>query len=207
MTCTVELHFSDFIFWESVMQSKKLFLGSLAGALLALSSAASAQVHQSVVGADHHLWVGAEYSHFNPDYGPQDLDGIGVYANTIITGKFGAELDARFLVLNQFQGETEKDFLIGPTYRAYSHDKFTVNAKILLGIDKINYPGGVGYGTYFAYAPAGDVEYRLTSRLKLRAGYEFDFIPGAPGTEFTYPAPSNGLTPHGFNIGVSYRVF
>ena len=189
------------------MHTRKLFTVLLAGCFAAVLPVAHAQVHESAVGANRHLWVGGEFSDFNPDYGPQDLDGIGIYANTLITGKFGAELEARFLDLNKFQGETEKDFLIGPTYQVYAAHRFTATAKILLGIDKITYPGNIGYGTYFAYAPGGDLEYRLTHRLKLRAGYEFDFIPGAPGYVFTAPNPSNGLTPHGFSIGVSYRVF
>jgi hypothetical protein len=189
------------------MRGIRLLLSTLLVALPAAVPAAQAQVHQSAVGANRHLWVGAEFSHFNPDYGPQDLDGIGIYADTLITGKFGAELDARFLDLNQFKGETERDLLIGPTYQVYAAHRFTATAKILLGIDKVNYPGNIGYGTYFAYAPGGDLEYHLTRRFKLRAGYEFDFIPGAPGYAFTAPNPSNGLTPHGFNIGVSYRVF
>jgi hypothetical protein len=189
------------------MHTKKVLIALLAGCFAAVLPAARAQVHESAVGANRHLWVGGEFSDFNPDYGPQDIDGIGVYANMLITGKFGGEVDARFLDFNKFQGETERDFLIGPTYQVYAAHRFTATAKILLGIDKITYPGDIGYGTYFAYAPGGDVEYRLSHRLKLRAGYEFDFIPGAPGYVFTAPAPSNGLTPHGFSIGVSYRVF
>ncbi len=189
------------------MRGIRILFSTLLFVLPAVVPTALAQVHQAAVGADRHIWVGAEFSRFNPDYGPQDLDGIGIYANSTIYGKFGAELDARFLVLNQFQGETEKNFLIGPTYRAYQWHRYSVNAKLLVGVDTINYPGNVGYGSYFAFAPGGDVEYQLTSRFRLRAGYEFDFIPSAPGYVFTAPRPSNGLTPHGFNIGVSYRVF
>ena len=189
------------------MRNVRPLFSTLLVSLLAIVPAARAQVHTSVEGANRHIWVGAEYSHFNPDYGPQDLDGIGVYATTTLFGKIGGEFDARFLVFNQFEGETEKNFLIGPTYRAYRWHRFSVNAKLLLGVNKVNYPGDIGYGTYFAYAPGGDVEYQLDRRFRLRAGYEYQIMPGAPGYEFTAPNPSNGLSPHGFNIGVSYRVF
>jgi hypothetical protein len=186
------------------MQSRKLLSIVLSSSLLMLLPSAWAQVHESAVGANRHIWVGAEFSHFNPDYGLQDLDGVGIYADTMVTGKFGAELDARFLVFNKFQGETEKDFLIGPTYQVYRRNRLTVNAKILAGVDTVNYPSDIGYGSYFAYAPGGDVEYQIDRRFRVRGGYEFDFLPSAPG----FPdEPSNGLTPHGFNIGVSYRVF
>lgn len=166
--------------------------------------AAQAQVHESAVGASHNLWVGLEVSDFNPDYNFFRLYGAGLYGDYNITRNVGIEGEARVLNFTHAAGQNQKSLLGGPTYTFYRYHRFTFNAKVLLGGVKIVYPDGIGYGSYFAFAPGGNAEYRLTSRLKVRGEYEFEFLPSAPG----FPGQtSNGLTPNGFNIGVSYRVF
>lgn len=197
------------------MRAKKLFLSVLAFSFVSSLPAAQAQVHESATGSVRHLWGGVEFSNYNPDYNPIGgrLDGIGAYGDYYLTYRLGVEANFRFLTLNKPSGQTQKNFFGGPTVMVYQHRKFTANAKLMLGGVSINYPyypdttSSIGYGSYFALAPAGNVEYRLSPRLKLRGEYEFVFIPGAPGYAFTAPAPSNGLTPTGFSIGLSYRIF
>ena len=62
-------------------------------------------------------------------------------------------------------------------------------------------PYKIGSGSYFAYAPGGGLDYRLTHRIVLRAEYEHQFWPSVPGIPGD---PSHGLQPSGFNFG--FRV-
>ncbi len=183
--------------------------------LLSLVKPAHAQVAEAAVGSDRHLWVGAEFSDFNPDYNPiaGRLTGIGFWGDYAVTRSFSAEAEARFLDLNKPSGQTQKNFLIGPLFDAYRYHGFTAYAKVLFGVNTVNYPYfgntniSIGNGSYFALAPGGGVEYRLNSRFKIRGEYEYQFMPGAPGIEITAPRPSSGLTPSGYSAGISYRIY
>ena len=191
----------------------RLFAAAFVFPFLA-SYGASAQVAPSVTGQETHLWAGAEYSRFQsdfhadptlftPDSGNYHLDGIGVYASIGVHGRFSLEGEGRFLDLDDFNGETEKTFLIGPSARLYQRGRLTLNAKFLGGAGLINFPYKLGYGSYFAFAPAGNLEYRIGRRFKARAEYEYVFQPSAPGL----PGFPGAVDPHGFNVGLAYRIF
>ncbi|RRA48857.1 outer membrane beta-barrel protein [Acidipila sp. EB88] len=174
--------------------------------LLASTAIAHAQVHESATGAARHLWAGAEFSSFDPDYGPDRLEGVGLYADYFITRTFAMEGEVRLLDFNKPNGLTEKTFLGGPLYTFYRHARFSAYGKGLLGGATVNYPFDIGYGSYFAAEAGGGIEYRLLPRVKLRGEYTYQFLPGAPG--FSLPGyPDDGLTPSGINIGLSYRIF
>jgi opacity protein-like surface antigen len=174
------------------------------GLLIFSGQPAKAQVHQAAVGTRPNLWVGGEFSDFDPDYNFFRLYGAGIYADYYFTRKIGVEAEGRLLDFTTAAGQTQKSLLAGPTYTAYRRGKLLVNAKVLLGGVKIIYPVDIGYGSYFAFAPGGNVEYQIAPRIRLRAEYEYEFLPGAPGF---VGQPSNGLTPNGFSIGASYRIF
>ncbi len=188
------------------MRFRSLFSLSLAISSIG-SAAAHAQVHASVDGVRNHVWAGAEFSDFDPDYGLTNLQGVTLFASTQVTRHFGGEVEVRLLNFNKPSGETEKMFMVGPTYKFYQRGPFSALGKVDFGVATVNYPSNIGYGSYFAYEPGGAVEYQFARRWKARADYDFDFLPGAPGYAITAPLPSNGLTPHGFSIGVAYRVF
>ena len=183
---------------------------------LAAGAAAEAQVAPSVTGSDSHLWAGGEYSRFQSDYrvapgtggvtydGNYKLSSIGAYANLGIRGRFSLEGEARFVDLNSPNGETEKAYLLGPSARLYQRGHLTLNGKFLGGAGLIHFPFDIGYGSYLAFAPAGNIEYRLGRKFKARAEYEYVFQPSAPGLP---GAPSNGVNPHGFSLGLAYRIF
>jgi opacity protein-like surface antigen len=188
---------------------KKILLLSLLAA-----PAAFGQVASSARGGDSTLWAGGEFSYFNPDYGSQSLAGIGAFVDYNLTPKLGVEGEMRWLRWhNSNDGdENQSNYLGGVKYRLLHHQRFSVNAKFLLGGVWIDYPyvtdssGGkerIGTGSYFAYVPGGDVEYRVSSHWAARAGYEYQILPSAPGFA---GESSNGLTPHGFSIGVAYRL-
>jgi opacity protein-like surface antigen len=178
-------------------------------ALLLLPVSALAQVAPAVNGHNLSLSAGAEYSNFRPDYGPNRLGGIGVFvdADRLFFRNLGAEGEARWLHFNQFEGETEANYLIGPRYRFVRYHGISAYGKFLMGGGFINYPNKIGSGSYFAYTPGGTVEYRLARHWIVRGDYEYQFWPSAPGIVFTYPLPSSGLTPSGFSVGAAYKIF
>jgi opacity protein-like surface antigen len=176
------------------MRAKRSLLLLSFSSLLVPALHAGAQVSVDAIGDGKHLYAGVEGSDFKPDYNP--IGGRSRY--------LGAEGEIRLLDLNKPSGQTQKNFFAGPIVDAYRYHRFTGYGKLMLGIDSINYPSGIGYGTYFAFAPGGGVEYRLNSRLKLRGEYEYQFVRSAPG----FPnQPSNGLTPSGYSGGISYRIY
>ena len=190
------------------MRASHLFLAVLAFGISCGSGPIEAQVAETSTGSNRHLWAGAEFSDFNPDYNKAfaRLQGYGFYGDYYITGRVGLEGEIRLLTINKPAGQTQKDYLGGPTVMLYRYRKFIFNAKILLGGVAINYPDNIGTGSYFAFAPGGGAEYRLTPRLRLRGEYEYQILPSAPGFQ-AFGEPSNGLTPTGFSAGISYKFF
>ena len=168
-----------------------------------LSIPVRAQVVRSANGDTPHLWVGAEYSNFKPDYGMARLPGLGIFANMNLLGRFGVEGEARFLTFTKPLGLTEKSYLIGPNATVFRYARFSANIRFVGGVGLVTYPLGIGYGSYFEFAPAGDVEYQFSHRWRARFDYEHQFIPSAPGLP---GMPDNGLTPAGYSGGISYRI-
>lgn len=163
-----------------------------------------AQAAPAILGGGRSLWAGGEYSNFTPDFGPpQRLSSIGVYGDFNWNSRYALEAEARFLHFGGFAGEYENSYVAGPKVVLIRHGKFRPYAKFLLGVGKINFPYQVGNGSYFDFAPAGGLDYRLTRNLALRAEYEYQFWPSAPGI---VGEPNNGLKPNGFSAGVSCRI-
>lgn len=190
---------------------------------LLLSSPVFAQSPVSAVGGNAGLWAGGEISTFNPDYecpsnspfscGNQ-LIGLTALFDLNATTRWGGEGEARWLHWHGVGGEKESNYLIGPRYRFYQHERFDVWAKLMIGggwITTPHYPqAGSLQGSYFAVAPGITADYHLRDRWTVRADYEYQFWPS-----FTGPPTFNssgqlvqhnhGLTPNGFSVGVSYR--
>jgi len=168
------------------------------------SGAAYAQVAPSVQGGNSTLWVGGEFSSFNSDYATSKrLNGIGALVDYNVTPRFGLEAEGRWMKWNAVGQQSQYDYLAGPKAKLLQYHRFSLNAKFLFGGIWITYPFNVGSGSYFAYVPGGYGEYRISSRFAVRGDYEYQFIPSAPG----FPGiPSNGLTPHGYSVGVTYRI-
>jgi len=193
-------------------------LKKLLGALLLFVPAfAYAQVSPATRGGEMNLWAGVEYSNFRPDFGPNTnfptvsshLGGITIVGdlNNVVIKKLGLEGEARWLRFNEYQGEKESNYLAGPRYRLWRWNGLSFYGKFLFGAGLITFPSQGGSGSYFAYAPGGTVEWRLSRRWLARGDYEYQFWPAAPGTVITFPDPSHGMNPNGISVGVSYRIF
>jgi hypothetical protein len=197
-----------FIF-SNLLWSPQVLRKLIVAALLLSPASIFAQVASATRGGELGLSAGAEYSNFKPDWGFSRLQGITIFADAdhIFLNKLGIEGEARWLNFNKPDGQTESNYLGGPRYRLLRYHGLSLYGKFLFGAGLITYPGQIGTGSYFAYVPGGTAEYRLTHRLSVRGDYEYQFWPSAPGLVFTYPQPSNGLTPNGFSVGASYRIF
>lgn len=169
------------------------------------ATAVYAQVATSVTGGEGVLWAGGEFSDFSPDYGSAPLFGVGASFDFNVTPKVGVVGEARWLDWHNSGdgGETQRDYLLGGKYRFYRWRKFDFNAKGMVGGVWIRFPDDIGKGSYFAYVPGGFVDYRLSNRFRVRAGYEYQILPSAPNIP---GQPNGGLTPHGFSLGIEYNV-
>ncbi len=149
------------------------------------------------------LTGGAYYSSFHSDYTPNRLGGAGIYVDWDVFGRIGVEGEARWLRFNQQLGSYEDNYLAGPRY-SRRYGKFVPYVKFLMGAGELEFPSNFGHGGYFALAPGGGLDYRLTRHVTLRVvDYEYQFWPSALGGGL----PSNGLTPNGFSFGAGYRLF
>jgi hypothetical protein len=183
---------------------KKIFVfGFLLGSVVTY-----AQVSPSARGGNSTVWVGGEFSSFDSDFNRTDIpitriEGAGVFVDYNLTQKLGVEGEARWMRWNGQGNQTQSDYLGGVKYRLFKYHRFTANAKILLGGVWVTFPFDLGTGSYFAYAPGGYVDYRISRRLSVRGDYEYQFLPSAPNIP---GLPSHGLTPNGFSVGVAYRI-
>lgn len=172
---------------------------------LLLSGTAWAQSPQSAVGGEQALRIGAEYSLFRPDFGPKStIQGAGAYIDLQWNSQWAVEGEARFLRFGNYQGETETTYLIGPRYVLGPHGRIRPWAAFLVGSGEIHFPYQIGSGSFFAMAPAVGIDYRLDSHLTLRADYEYQYWPTAPGIP---DEPSQGVHPNGLSAGVSWKIF
>ncbi|HEX5233956.1 MAG TPA: outer membrane beta-barrel protein [Silvibacterium sp.] len=164
-----------------------------------------AQVATSVTGGEGVLWAGGEFSDFRPDYGSTSLFGPAAIFDFNVTPKIGVVGEARWLDWHNAGdiGETQRDYLIGGKYRLYRWRKFDFDVKGMIGGVWIKFPDDIGKGSYFAYAPGAFVDYRLSNRFHLRGDYEYQLLPSAPNIP---GQPNDGLTPHGFSIGLEYNI-
>jgi opacity protein-like surface antigen len=192
---------------------KKLLV--LAVFSLIVSTTLAAQSTEAATSGTRRLFVGAEFSTFNPDWGcvsasafscwDRHLSGVAAVVDANhVAWKLGVEGEARWLHWGgPGLGLVESSYMAGPRYPLYKIQNLTLYAKGLVGEGRITRPTNLGTGSYFALAPGGTAEYSIKWKVVVRAEYEYQFWPsfqGLPGQ------PANGLTPNGFSFGVSYRL-
>jgi hypothetical protein len=192
-------------------------------AFLLLPAALTAQNPKSAIGGDASLWAGGEVSVFNPDYScgsswplgcTYELYGGAALIDFNLYPKLGAEGEARWLHWNGDAGQVESNYLIGPRYKIYRIDRFSIWGKVVMGggwITTPHYPeAGSLKGSYFVYAPGATLDYRLSRRLLLRADYEYQIWPSF-AVQPTYSSSGalvyhdHGITPNGVSVGFTYR--
>ncbi len=182
-----------------------------------------AQSSESAIGGEASVSAGVEFSTFNPDWGCGNIAPLGcasqLYGPTAVFNfdlhqKYGIEAEARWLHWHGSGGEVESNYLIGPRYRLYRMQRFTLWGKLGIGggwITTPNYPAaGSLKGSYFAYAPGATLAYRLNRKIDLRLDYEYQLWPSFAGPPSYNPTTgkveqhTSGLTPTGLWGGVVY---
>lgn len=176
-------------------------------AILLLSAHAHAQVVFDATVGRPEVDVGGYFSYFDADYDSNRVVGPGAFIDWSPPRflHLGLEGEGRWLTLNGANSFSEYNYLVGPRYRIpVSWGRVRPYAKGMVGAGEINFPYHLGYGRYFVLAPGGGVDYDLRPRWKLRADYEYQIWPSAPGI----PGISSGaLKPNGVSAGISFQVF
>lgn len=181
--------------------------------LLVSSALSFAQSAPSAEGGASSLWVGAEASMFNPDWGcpssspftceNHQLLGVAAFADmNRVLGPVGLEGEARWLPWRGLSGIKEANLLVGPRYQAYAGNRISLNVKFLAGAAIFSNDKLPSWQGWSAFVPGVTFGYRMSPRLIVRADYEYQRWPG-----FVGPRGQHGLTPNGFSLGVSYRIF
>lgn len=160
------------------------------------------------------IWVGAEFSTFNPDYGCNNasafacwnshLYGVTTYvtANHLLRG-LGVDAEARLLHWGGPGYMTQTSYLAGPRLEMLHFRQLTVSPKFSLGKSRVSLQQGLaGSGTYFTIAMGAVLDYRLSTRVSARVDYEYQRLPSFKGDG----SGKGGLTPNGFSFGVSYML-
>lgn len=178
----------------------------LAGALL-FAPVVFAQAAPSTTGGNGSITVGVSASAFQPDSMPGYTGGhvIGpdLFFDINLMPRWGAEGEARWLHWNGSGGQEQSNYLLGPRYRVIQWRGISGWAKFMMGAGVEKFPANIGSGSYFAFAPGGNVEYRLSPHLSGHIGYEYQFWPNAPNIP---GLPDNGMHPSGFSIGIGYHI-
>jgi len=158
---------------------------------------------QAVEAADTpglHIDAGGMASGFEPDEGNNILIGAGTYIDVHFTHWFQVEAEGRWLRWNEYYGEHEDNYLIGPRVPIHRLGRRgEVYGKALIGMGRMTFPFG-GYGTFTALSFGGTLDYRISRRIKLRAAdFEYQYWP--------VWLPNQSLHPYGVSAGIAYRVF
>jgi hypothetical protein len=176
--------------------------------LAAGAAAGRAQVVESANARQFSISAGGMASGFEPGYEPganTPLIGLGTYVDVHFTHWIQVEGEGRWLYFNQYQGEHEANYMIGPRVPIKHFGRAQVYGKALIGVGKMTYPFSYGYGTFTALAYGGTLDYKLSRKLTLRAvDFEYQQWP-------KWVDPSTGkntqMCPYGVSVGMAYRVF
>ena len=188
----------------------------LAGFLLCLMTCTAIRAGAQAVEAGRArqltLTAGAIASGFRPDYGTSyPIYGAGTYVDLHLSHWVQLEAEARWLRFNEFYGESQSNYLIGPRVPIKQFGKFQTYGKVLVGLAQMTFPQGDYYNTgrFTALAFGGTVDYRLNRRWSVRAlDLEFQdwpkFIPSNP---YVAGSANRAMYPYGVSVGIGYRVF
>jgi opacity protein-like surface antigen len=166
----------------------------------ATTGLAAQAVHSGVQQLD--LVAGVEASYYTPDFGPNNMTGVGTYVDIDWRGGIGAEGEMRFLQWGSYNGEVQSTYLGGPRAFLFPNSRWRPYGKFLLGGGKMTYPSPIGEASYFVMAPGGGLDYILSRHWRVRADYEFQIWPSAPHVFFQ----QGSMKPNGVSIGIAYRI-
>ena len=179
--------------------------------LIATAVSAASQATESATARQFSITAGGFGSGFQPgkgqivpglraDQGNNYLVGIGTYVDVHFTHWIQIEGEARWLRFNEYAGEHEDNYLIGPKVPIHQFGRANAYGKVMIGLGKMTFPSNYGYGTFTALAYGGGVDYKLTRKLSVRA-IDFEF------QQWPVWLNNSSLYPYGVSVGVGYKVF
>ena len=125
-----------------------------------LSFSMSAFLHGQVTAAGRggaHLVGGGFISAYSPDYGPNELIGVGGFLDFNLRGHLGVEGEVRFLRFNQIYDVHEDNYELGPRYR-WRIRRWEPYGKFMIGNGQFNFPFSYGHGGYLMLVPGGGLD-------------------------------------------------
>jgi hypothetical protein len=172
-----------------------------------VTALARAQVSESATARQLTITAGGMGSLFAPHddhspYGPGagHLYGVGTYVDVHFTHWFQLEGEARWLRLDQYYGEHQDTYLIGPKVPVYRIGRAQTYGKVMIGLGKMTFPYNYGYGSFTALAYGGGLDYKVSRKLTFRA-VDFEF------QQWPKWLNNSELYPYGVSVGVAYKVF
>lgn len=169
--------------------------------VIALPALAHGQATESATARQLTISAGGFASGFQPDEGPNNLYGLGTYVDAHFTHWLQLEGEARWLRFNQYAGEHEDTYLIGPKVPIKQLGRRSeLYGKAMIGLGKMTFPFNYGYGTFTALAFGGGLDYSLSRKMTLRA-VDFEY------QDWPKWLNNNSLYPYGISVGVAYKIF
>jgi hypothetical protein len=150
------------------------------------------------------LMAGGFISYYDAAYASNKPLGFGGFIDWSPYKNFGIEAEGRWLMWNTDNDFREYNYLAGPRYGFRRGKTIQPYVKALVGGGVIDFPYGLAYGRYFVIAPGGGADFRINRRWRVRADYEYQIWPDAPGIP---GIPSSALKPNGVSVGFVYRFF
>ncbi len=183
----------------------KLMMGAV---LLLASQHSFGQVSPAGYERSVPLKVGLGFSDFNTDWtgriaGPTLWMDWNLNRVPPIMNGLGIEIEGRDLNYARTGGLSRLRFdtaAAGPVYSFGHHRRIRPYGAFLLGLGSLDFNAiktRYSHDTRTIFAPSGGVDCLIASRMRLRAGYEYQFWPDL----FNHHA----LNPSGFTIGTAYE--
>jgi hypothetical protein len=160
---------------------------------------AKSQALPTATGPGSYIQLGAQISGYQIDYGQRYLLGGSGFLDANLYARYGAEIEARTLRINENEGVHETTYLVGPRVSILT-GPVRPYIKLLIGRGEFSYPFHDATGSYFVVAPGAGLDWRVRqSRLSLRiVDVEVQSWSG-----FSF----GRIMPYGISSGVAIRVF
>jgi Outer membrane protein beta-barrel domain len=145
------------------------------------------------------LTAGGIVSAFHPDYVPDTLIGFGAYLDLNLFHGLGVEAEGRWQHVNEFEGVSQDNYLIGPRVKLHRFGPITPYVKVLGGFSNMNFEDNLATGRFSTIAFGGGLDVHVTQRFSVRAiDAEYQYWP-----QFL----ESDLRPYGLSAGIGYRIF
>jgi hypothetical protein len=159
-----------------------------------------AQAVESAYSRQFTVTAGGMASVFRTGEGGHYLVGAGTFVDMHFSHWVQIEGEGRWLRWNQYHGEHQDNYLIGPRVPIASFGQGTqLFGKAMIGYAKMTFPGGYGYGSFTQLAFGASVDHHLNRKLSVKADFEYQYWPKYLN--------NTSLSPYGASVGVGYRVF